>query len=65
MTAYIDNIIIQGTPEEIQEFIKLHKNEGATVPGGWTFQNGVIFCEKCRTYPCHCASAIPQFQQSS
>lgn len=26
MTAYIDNIIIQGTPEEIQEFIELRES---------------------------------------
>lgn len=59
MTAYIDNIIIQGTPEEIQEFIELRKaEERITFPDIEYVRIGGYHCMYCRELPCRCTTGI-------
>lgn len=53
MTAYIDDIIIQGTPEEIQKFLEM-RGIKAIASGTQDF----TICMECNRFPCACPAEI-------
>lgn len=64
MTAYIDNIKIEGTADEIIQFLEVYKanmsgDNSITVQGGWTIQDdSYIICQTCHSAPCRCTARI-------